>query len=264
MAAEYKGSLAVFFTMGAFSFAPPHSRVWLFGFTGVVSLLAREWTVACFMSGIVLAIWHLDGLQHASPPPGSLSSSKNTTNHIIFFLSWWLLCQPSGHGEQEFSYATPGWYYMTQVVPRNYYYDEYWRFWNSIGAVMMVYSILNLSWAESFFRMRWVQFLGKVSFPFYLVHMPILWTIGDRICRLLGVVRHDFTTWYDLRLAVPDLGPRGISTGFLLSQMLILPLSLLVATWGLKYLDEPAIKTGRWVVAMLGLADMKSRRLIGR
>ena len=142
---------------------------------------------------------------------------------------------------------------MTKAIPRNYYDYENWRFWNSIGAAMLVYSISNLGLIRSYLGWRFMQFLGKISFPLYLVHMPFIWTAGDRICRLLGVARQDFTTWYDSKLQIPDVGPPGISTGFLVSQVIIFPLNILLALCAWKLLDKPGIAIGRWIVTRIGL-----------
>lgn len=256
MPAEYKGSIAVFTLLGVFGLAPPAYHIYLFGLTGSAMLMIHDWVVACFMFGVVLAIADLDCVGQKPPfnrlPQTTRNIVKNIFNSMVFFLAWWILGQPTDP-DPEFSYATAGWYYMTKIIPRNYYNYENWRFWNSIGAAIMVYSICNLDWLKSFFSWRCMQFLGKISFPLYLVHTPFLWTAGDIFCRLLGLVRQDFATWYDGKLKIPDVGPQGISTGFLASQLIIFPLNLLVALCAWKVLDQPGVSIGHWIVARLGL-----------
>ena len=255
MPAEYKGSIAVFTLLGVFGLTPPLYHIYLFGLTGLVMLMIHDWVVACFMFGVVLAIADLesDGVNQKPLFNRLPQTIRTIMNSMVFFLAWWIIGQPTDP-DPEFSYATPGWYYLTKIIPRNYYNYENWRFWNSIGATMMVYSICNLAWLKSFFSWRCMQFLGKISFLLYLVHTPILWTAGDTVCRLLGLVRQDFATWYDGKLTIPDVGPQGISTGFLASQLIIFPLNVLIALCAWRVLDQPGVNIGHWIVARLGLS----------
>ena len=85
------------------------------------------------------------------------------------------------------------------------------------------------------------------------MHTPILWTAGNIVSRLLGLVKQDFATWYDGKLKIPDAGPQGVSTGFLASQVIIFPLSALVALCAWRVLDQPGVSVGHWIVAELGL-----------
>jgi peptidoglycan/LPS O-acetylase OafA/YrhL len=253
MAIEFRGSMLVF-SMLAVAALVPRWRLSLFSISGLFVFAIYQWSMACFMGGVVLAINDLDGIDLSLLGHRFSKQAINVGYNTLFVLSWWILCQPAGKRDAEGSYATPGWYYMTMLIPPNYYNDEYWRFWNSIGAVILVYTVLRLKWLQSFFTTRVLKYLGRVSFSLYLLHIPIVWTAGDRICRLFGVVRQpSFTTWYDYKLAIPDVGPRGFSTGFLASQVVILPLTLLLAEGCTRLLDEPSVRIGRAIVARLGL-----------
>ena len=252
MPVEYRGSLAVFVTLAVFQLAPAKYRIYLWGATGLVMLTLRDWAVACFMAGIVLAILDLAENGQYALLSRLTKWPRTISYNTIFVLAWWILCQP-GDPNPEYSYATPGWYYMTKMIPPNYYNYENWRFWNTIGAVMMVYAVCNLEWLQRFFCLRIIQFLGKISFSLYLVHTPFVWTIGDIICRLLGTKAQDFETGWDDRLKIPDVGPQGISTGFLVAQSLIFPLTVLLSLVVWKLLDQPSVKVGHIIVTMIGL-----------
>ena len=260
MSAEYKGSLAVFLALGVCSVLPATIyRAALFAAIGIVMLFVREWVVACFMAGMVLAV---NDMEHLPSAFTCLSSkARKITHNILFVTAWWTLCQPTDP-DPKFAESTPGWYYVTKMTPSNYYTWENWRFWNTIGAILLVYSISNLKWTQSFLSWRIMQFLGKISFSLYLAHMPFMWTIGDRICRVLGVQRGDFKTWWDNRLQIPDVGPKGLSTGFLLSQMIILPLNILIALAAYKLLDQPGVNVGHWIVEKLRLGKRPRMRKI--
>ena len=263
MAVEYGGSLLVFGTLAVAAVAPRY-RMSIFSITGIFLFIIKQWSMACFMGGVVLAINDIDGIDRAFLGKRVSKQMIKAGHTLLFFWAWWLLGQPAGTRNPELSYGTPGWYFMTMLIPRHYFNDEYWRFWNTIGAVLLVYTVLRLQWLQAFFLTRRLQYLGRISFSFYLLHMPIIWTIGDRICRLFGVKRQDFTTWYDDKLAIPDIGPRGFSTGYLVQQALILPLTILLAEFCTRLLDGPSIRIGRGIAARLGLekSSVNQRRLI--
>ena len=243
----------VFALIALVSFVRPRWRMGLFAAIGFVLLFTYFWSMACFMGGVVLAMNDLEGFDRSFFDKRLSKRGKTVVYNAIFWLAWWILCEPGGYKDPEMSYGSPGWYFMTKIIPPNYYYDEFWRFWNVIGAVLLVYAVLNVKWLQTFFNTRTLQYLGRISFSLYLIHIPLEWTVGDRICRLLGVVRQEFTMWYDGKLTVPDVGPRGFSTGFIIEQAFIMPLTFALAEVSTRLLDGPSVKAGRWVVAKLGI-----------
>lgn len=259
MAIEFAGSMLVYSSIALFSPAPPRIRTYLFAATGLLLFATYRWEMALFMGGIVLSINDLDGFDIAFLSKRLTDRGRAILYNAIFFAAWWILCEPAGVRDPERSYNTPGWYYLSMVVPKNYLDNEYYRFWNTIGAIMLVYSVLRLEWLQAVFSRPWLRYLGKISFSLYLTHIPLEWTVGDRIYRLLGVVRQEFTTPYDGLLTVPDIGPRGFSLGFIVAQMVILPLNILLADLGTKVLDDPSVKAGKWVAGKLGLNKSNSQ-----
>lgn len=257
MAVEWGGSMLVFSVLGVVALVPQH-RMSICSITGIVLFAINQWAMALFLAGVVLAINDLDGIDRALLGKRFSKQAVNTAYNTMFVLSWWILCQPAGKREPEISYDTPGWYYMTMIIPPNYYNDEFWRFWNAIGAVFLVYTVLRIKWLQSFFTTRALKYLGRISFSLYLLHIPLVWTVGDRICRMFGVIRQDFPMWYDNRLPIPDIGPRGFSTGFLASQALIFPLTALLAEFCTRFLDGPSVRIGRAIVTRLGLETRKA------
>jgi len=259
MAAELRGSILVFSVLATFSFTRVKWWIYACGFTGLLMLVVYQWELACFLFGLVLAINDVEKFDQAILASRLSRQSQHIFYHFVFFGGWYILGQPHGVREPELSYGTPGWYFMTKMLPSYYYNNEFWRFWNTIGAIMLIYGTMNIRWIQSFLLWPSLRCLGRVSFSLYLIHIPIAWTIGDRVCRLLGVIRQDFTTEYDGLLAIPDVGPRGFSTGLLVWQAVVLPLNLLLASWATKKIDKPSVAVGRWIVARLGLARDSSR-----
>ena len=95
----------------------------------------------------------------------------------------------------------------------------------------------------------------------YLTHIPVTRILGDRIGRPFG---HQpmgaATSWWDNRLYIPDVGPVGLSTRFLVCLAVMLLSSLAVANAGVKLLDIPSVRLGALVTRKLRLNQGEPRR----
>ncbi|KAF2150133.1 membrane protein acetyltransferase-like protein [Myriangium duriaei CBS 260.36] len=258
MTYEYKGSILVFFLLALSTPLPTErARMLLFGACGVILLLTGTWAMACFMAGVVLAMTDVeDRARFAS----TLDRNKNIMLHAIFFAGWYLLSQVGG-GEHnpEVSYGVYGWYYLTKATPKIYSNKEYWRFWQSIGAVMVVFAILRIRWLQH--RLTSLKYLGKVSFSLYLLHTPILWIVSDRLFRFFTHRRPEaeIDSWFDNRVDVPDVGPRGLTTKFLLCQAALLSFIMVLSHYSTIYIDDPSMRLSKWfstkVMAAMGRSE---------
>lgn len=244
MAAELKGSLAVYAFFLVMSVRKSERHFSYSMALSLILLLLHQWDVSAFMFGIAMAASDagLGGVVLSLTP-----FVRSCLDHGLFLLSWLLLGQPHGRREPEIALATPGWYFLTKLTPPSYFHDEFWRFWNVIAASLLICAVRNISWIQLLLQRPALRYLGTISFCLYLIHMPVLWTISDRVARVLGVSRFDFTTLYDRVLPVPDLGPKGFSTGFLLWQAIVLPINLFVATQATKFIDQPSIRFSKWL-----------------
>lgn len=242
---ELRGSILVYTSIVAVSHGSAKSRRILFLVIGLYMLWCYEWAMFCFMMGMLLALMDLEQLDkqylgHLPPKVRSLM------DHVIFVAAWYLLCMPAGkqHGFER-SENTPGWHHLTKLMPMRYFLDEYWRWWHSWGSLMTVYCVLRIQWLQRFFSWPKLQLLGKISFCLYLIHIPILFTVGDRLYRLLGNVQPGHaTSWWDDRLHIPDIGPVGVSTRYLVTQAILIPFNMLVASYCTRWLDKTSIAWG--------------------
>lgn len=253
IAIEFAGSMLVFILIATYSFAKPRYRLLLSILTSLWLFCSYAWSMALFIAGVVLAINDLEELDDKLLSRRLSERAKSFTYHSASVIGWFLLCQTAGTRDPERSLNTLGWHWLTLLTPNNYYDNEYWRFWNSLGAVLLVFGVLRIRWLQRRLAMPILRYLGKVSFSLYLIHIPFLWTIGDRIYRILGMIRPELQTWFDNRFPIPDMGPRGLSVRFVVAQCFILPLNLLVAQVGTVLLDEPSVELGRWLVSRLSI-----------
>ncbi|KAF2857237.1 hypothetical protein K470DRAFT_301470 [Piedraia hortae CBS 480.64] len=236
IAVEFVGSIVVFLALALVSFVRSRYRLGIFLIMTAIFTATYQWALAMFIAGIILA------LNELSPTLPETFNSKTTSliNHTLLILAWYLLSQPTSGRIPSQSSNTPGWYYN----------DEYWRFWEIPGSALAVYTLLRIPWLQRLFETRPLRFLGRVSFSFYLTHIPLLWTAGDRISRVLGQPR-EHAMWWDGILAIPDVGPTGLTSRFLVVQAIVLPVNLFLAELGTRWIDQPSVKLGKWVVKKL-------------
>ena len=241
---ELRGSIMVYTTTIALSHCSPRSRRILFLVIGLYMLWCFEWAMFCFLMGMLLALMDLEQLDR--PYLGQLSPVvRGLVDHAIFVASWWLLCMPAGtiHGFEK-AENTPGWKTLTKAMPMRYFLDEYWRWWHSWASVMMVYCVLRIKWLQRLFSSPKLQYLGKVSFCLYLIHIPLLFTVGDRVYRCFGNFKLGKPSVWDDLLHVPDIGPVGVSTRYLVTQAILVPFNIFVAAYATEWLDKPSIAWG--------------------
>lgn len=94
-------------------------------------------------------------------------------------------------------------------------------------------------------------YLGKICFGLYLVHGPVLWTLGARVYAAVGRVNSraakDLPEWWINLLPLPDLGPLGLEVNYIAAQAILLPISIWLAGIAQKLIDEPSGRLGNWL-----------------
>lgn len=250
LAAELRGSLLVFSLAGALAAVRPAWRVGALAALAAVLLWGYAWEMACFVAGMTLVLWDLER------PVADKGLLLRLRPHAALVAGLYLLGQVpmNPNPDRRVAEAVPGWGVLTRAVPARYHAAEYWRFWGTVGAVLVVGAVGRVRWARDVLGSRPLLRLGRVSFMLYLTHIPFLWTVADRVYRVLGgtvTAPRGGPWWADGLLAVPDRGWQGLSTRFLLAQMIILPANLALAEGATRLLDEPSVRLARWVAAKI-------------
>lgn len=239
MPVEFRGSIIVFALLAVSSTLTQRARLLIFTISGLLLLIGGSWSMACFMAGVVLAMMDLTsaGLPLSTSSPGR---GKLLLFNIVFVIGCYLLSMVTGVGEPERSSELFGWYWITMATPKVYYTGEFFRFWHSIGAVLVVYAVLRLQWLQR--NLSSLQYLGRISFSLYLSHIHLLWIVGDRVYRFFGFKRKEseFNSWFDNHIMLSNHGPYGLGSAWLFCHCLILPVSFLVAHVLTVYVDEPS------------------------
>ncbi|KAK4239293.1 acyltransferase family-domain-containing protein [Achaetomium macrosporum] len=261
---ELKGSMLIYglsaLHASRWLSAPRSVLVW--SIAAVVLLQMGFWTMACFIGGLILACLDVYALDVSFLSRYCSQRIQTVLQHVAFVVGYYLLCQPAHDGDPDYSLNTPGWHMLTALIPRAYSKNQYYRYWTSWGALLLVYATLRIPWLQYLLKTRPLRYLGRVSFMFYLIHLPMQYMVGDRVARMFGHVPPfaPKESWWDNRLHVPDVGPPGFNTRFLLSTAIMLPLNLVAADFLTRVLDMPCVRLGKRLVQRLGLENRMSSR----
>lgn len=252
---ELKGSMLIYCLCAIPCFvniSPTKMTVFLLGFT-IISLQMSWWSGACFIGGLALSvISHFDlDIIYIYSYLGKWS--RSWIAHVLFIFGYYLLCQPASDNHVEVSSQTPGWKFLSSLIPRTYDGDNYYRFFHSYGAILFLHATLHLHWTRYLFSMRLLLYLGQVSFMLYILHWPIIICM-DRVRRVFGGGGFlPETYWSDNLLYIPDIGPRGLSLRWILEWIIILSLTISIAHIATTYIERPAQRVGKFYAKNLGL-----------
>lgn len=174
-----------------------------------------------------------------------LERHKTTIYHGLFVVGMLLAGVPTFSQKVEDLRKSPGWYYLSYLKPQAV--RDYKWFFLFFAANMIVACIPRLPWLRRFFESRFCQYLGHISYALYLVHGPLLETLGDRVYFMVGFVRlaeRDMLHIgkYANLFPLSKAGPLGLEIAFLVPHLLLLPINLYVADLVTRFVDEPSVK----------------------
>lgn len=248
---EMKGSIAIYTAAMALSRTAKNQRL-LSELALIIYFMwiADGWYGSMFMAGMLLS--DLDLLAISGDLPRIITRFepyKDIIFPILFTVGLYLSGVPSHSLDVKDLAASPGWGpFMAWFKPQAVFdYKWFYLFWAS---VFIVVSIPRISALKSFFESRFCQYLGKISFSLYLVHGPVLWTLGDRLYAAAGFVKDVHITnipnWVN-RLPLSHAGPLGLEPAFLLPNIIILPVTFWMAHLVTKYIDDPSVRVTQWL-----------------
>ncbi|KAI3391002.1 hypothetical protein diail_8123 [Diaporthe ilicicola] len=211
----------------------------------VYALTLGRWDIGTFVGGMVLS--EVDVLRSSDPSEigpedralllalggGSGFRARQMSplkakalRWLLIFVALWLLSYPDVGGEY-----TPGFRFLAWLAPRYYLPISKWMFYQAIGALLLIPCVLRSSTLRGWLECSVAQYLGKVSFSFYLVHGPVLHSLGF---------------WIMPRLF--ELFGRPV--GFVMGWFMLLSATLkLVSYW--QVIDNWSVTVGRRVEAVL-------------
>jgi peptidoglycan/LPS O-acetylase OafA/YrhL len=242
---EFRASMMLFLAIIALARLRPWLRLTMLFAMSLFVLRNNRWDMMLFFSGMFIAELDLNRQSQSGssgfstrsflPIPSVLKKSKSVQLFwfIMGILALYLMSQPD-----EFSEQTPGWIWLHSLIPN--WFSEKYRYWQSMGSILFVLAAARQPLLQAPFNTRIVQYLGKISYALYLMHGPVIHTVGYLIMPLAWKVTGHAT--------------RGqYMAGFFLSAAINLPLVIWAADIFWRFVDAPSVKLARqlenWVIA---------------
>lgn len=258
---EFRGSIVIYTALLAFSRCTRNARLWCeVGLFFYFMYIVDGWFCSLFVAGMLLC--DLDLLAASDNLPLfflSLEPVKELIFYALFAISLYLGGAPSHSIDLQVLKMSPGWHYLSYLKPQAVFdYKWFYLFW---AATFLVVSIPRISWLKAFFETRFNQYLGRISFAFYLVHGPVLWVLGDRLYAATGWSRESHAInllgWINI-FPMAKTGPLGLELSFLVPHLIILPVTLWLAEIATKLFDEPSVKFSQWAYVRTLAPSVKS------
>lgn len=271
---EMRGSVIVYMACMALSRATHKARLLCeFGLIIYFLYIVDGYYGALFMAGMLQCDLDLLARKDGYFPRflRRLEPYKIFIYYHLFVIGMYLAGVPSSdlgdtRGTVQYLSENPGWYYLSFLKPQAVL--NYKWFYLFFASNMLVACIPRLGWLKRFFESRFCQYLGRISFALYLVHGPIVNTIGDRIYYAVGWLRmpgdkdQGVIQWANL-FPLSKAGPKGLEIAMLLPQVILLPLTLWVADVVTRTVDEQAVtlaaKMYKWIQGGLGGGEAEQK-----
>lgn len=153
-----------------------------------------------------------------------------------FMVAMWLLCTP------ELTYAPhETWGYMTLTGWVSPWYGDH--ILTPTGAILLVLVLDQTPYLQILFTNRFSQYLGKISYALYLIHGPLLWSVGLRIAHFtVGSITGGDTDGAHF-------------AGMMLAFALWWPMTIYLSDLVVQHIDDNCVWLARWTYEKLSKED---------
>ncbi len=246
---EMRGSIIVFCTVLALFRASHMARhLCMIALMVYFLYIVDGYYGTLFVTGVLLC--DLDLLAQRNDPGfprilRRLEPYKTRLSYFFLTVGMFLAGVPSYKDDLETLRSNPGWYYLSFLKPQAVYNPKW--FYLFFASLFIVASIPRIPLLRRFFESPFCQYLGRISYSLYLVHGPVLSSIGDRVYYIVGWVRpneqhNKMLAPYINRFELPKIGPVGLELSFLAAHLVIAPVTFLTANFVTRWVDEPAVR----------------------
>ncbi|KAJ4359836.1 uncharacterized protein N0V89_000392 [Didymosphaeria variabile] len=234
---EFRNSVILFVTLVGLSKLKARIRISLTVLLWVycMSLGLIESETALFIAGMAIAEFILiqEECGKQSPLTGISTKRRSMPSHVqcacwfavgIFGLH--LLSWPPWYADR-----TPGYRTLSRMTPWTQL-KEY--FWQRIGAAVFVFALAGSALLRFPFQTRLAIYLGKISFPLYIVHGPLNHTLGFWLVEAYFKITGSETF-------------AGYETGVFLAFCTEAVVVVWLADLVMRTVDGPSVRFGRWL-----------------
>ncbi|KAI1105332.1 acyltransferase [Jackrogersella minutella] len=215
-------------------------------------LRSDKWEMFLFLWGMTLAELDLirgahepNPAQSPSPPitllpiekTPSVPEKRRTCN-----LWWTLISVPALYlmsGPDAGPEGVPGWEYLGTYIPE--WFSEKYRYYQMIGSIIFVFCTARSTTWQRFFTSPYVQYFGKISYALYLMHGPVMHTVGYMVEERAW----DYT------------GTEGLAYnwGAIIAGAVNIPLVIWAADVFWRAVDAPTVRFTKWLESKLSIED---------
>lgn len=189
---EFRGSMLVYAFLTVGCRMPSSSRMTLCAICIITSYYWMAVYGAMFLSGVFLADLSLSRSSD-SPPPSpadpprlcekqpqeTLSATKKIGYSLAVVTSLFILSYPT---DKPYAIYWP-WPYIKSHLPAQYNaHGELKKiFFPSFGAPLLIWALESWPTLQKPFMWEFSQYLGEISFGVYLMHIPVIWSLGTNL-----------------------------------------------------------------------------------
>ncbi|CAN8106255.1 unnamed protein product [Discula destructiva] len=155
---------------------------------------------------------------------------------MLTTVSLYLLSQPDVNSEH-----TPGWVTLSSYIPE--WVDDKYRYFQCVGAIMFVFCTARMPTLQRVFNSPPVQYLGKISYAIYLMHGPVLHTVGYSIEKWAWRMTGTEGPWYVV--------------GFGLAALGVVPCVVWAADVFWRAVDAPVVRFAKWLEGQCVVGEEK-------
>lgn len=150
----------------------------------------------------------------------------------VMIFALWLLSTPElAYGPHE------SWGYMTLSSWVSPWFGDH--FLSPYGAILLVLTLDHASFLQPLFTNRFSQYMGKISYSLYMIHGPLLWSVGLRLAHLTV----DHVTGGDTNAKY--------TIGMLLAFGLWWPIAICLSDLTARHIDSNCVWLSKWVYEKL-------------
>lgn len=155
---------------------------------------------------------------------------------IFFTFALWLLSTPElNYGPHE------SWGYMALSSWVSPWYGDH--FLSPYGAILVVITLDHTRFLQPLFTNRFSQYMGKISYSLYMIHGPLLWSVGLKLAHLTV----DHVTGGDTNAKH--------TFGMLLGFGLWWPIAIYLSDLTVRHVDDNCVWLSKWVYDRLSKKD---------
>lgn len=165
---SFKGSMAVYLSCLMLLYIKARVRIAILLVTILYALVQTRWDMVPFFGGMILC--QLDMLY---PISTTIHNSHQRLAKTVFWFCILLagLYVGSFPITQKPERCVSQYRWLCNITPR-------YMYWHDLAAFLIVLAVCRETLLQRFFNSRVLQYFGKISFSFYIVHEPLLHVFG--------------------------------------------------------------------------------------